>query len=91
LHANRVDARPDGWRVEWRYPDDCDHCGESCKRSLLPPGEVVYVGDGYSDRCAALAADQVFATSGLARYLSEQGKPFEPFSDFRALSEALAA
>jgi 2-hydroxy-3-keto-5-methylthiopentenyl-1-phosphate phosphatase len=89
LHANRVDARPDGWRVEWRYPDDCEVCGESCKRSLLPPGEVVYIGDGYSDRCAAMAAGRVFATSGLARYLSEQGKPFEPFSDFHALSEAL--
>ena len=91
LHANRVDASTDGWRVEWRYPDDCDHCGESCKRALLPDGYVVYVGDGYSDRCAALASDRVFATRGLARYLSDQGKPFEPFSDFRALSEALAA
>jgi 2,3-diketo-5-methylthio-1-phosphopentane phosphatase len=91
LHANRVDARPHGWRVEWRYPDDCDVCGESCKRSLLPPGEVVYVGDGYSDRCAALASDRVFATAGLARYLAERGKPFEPFTDFHALSEALAA
>ena len=91
LHANRVDARPDGWRVQWRYPDDCEVCGESCKRSLLPPGEVVYVGDGYSDRCAALAADRVFATAGLARYLGEQGKPFEQFSDFHELAEALAA
>jgi 2-hydroxy-3-keto-5-methylthiopentenyl-1-phosphate phosphatase len=90
LHANRVDARPDGWRVEWRYPDDCEVCGESCKRSLLPAGEVVYVGDGYSDRCAALASDRVFATAGLARYLSERGTPYEPFSDFRALSAALA-
>jgi 2-hydroxy-3-keto-5-methylthiopentenyl-1-phosphate phosphatase len=91
LHANRVDPRPDGWRVEWRYPDGCDHCGESCKRALLPEGYVVYIGDGYSDRCAALASDRVFATRGLARYLSEQGKPFEPFSDFHDLSEALAA
>jgi hypothetical protein len=33
----------------------------------------------------------VFATSGLAHYLLQQGKPFEPFSDFHALSEALAA
>jgi 2-hydroxy-3-keto-5-methylthiopentenyl-1-phosphate phosphatase len=91
LHANRIDARPDGWRVEWRYPDDCEVCGESCKRSLLPSGQVVYVGDGYSDRCAALAAGRVFATSGLARYLTEHGKPFEPFADFHELSEALAA
>jgi 2-hydroxy-3-keto-5-methylthiopentenyl-1-phosphate phosphatase len=89
LHANRVDARPDGWRVEWRYPDDCDECGESCKRSLLPPGEVVYVGDGYSDRCAALAANRVFATSGLARYLAERGVPFEMFSDFDDVSDGL--
>jgi 2-hydroxy-3-keto-5-methylthiopentenyl-1-phosphate phosphatase len=89
LHANRLDPRPDGWRVVWRYPDDCDDCGESCKRTLLPAGEVVYVGDGYSDRCAALAADRVFATSGLARYLAEHGVPFEPFSDFYALSRAL--
>jgi 2-hydroxy-3-keto-5-methylthiopentenyl-1-phosphate phosphatase len=90
LHANRVDARPDGWRVDWRYPDDCEVCGESCKRSLLPPGEVVYVGDGYSDRCAALASDRVFATSGLARYLLEQGRAYAPFTDFHALADALA-
>jgi 2-hydroxy-3-keto-5-methylthiopentenyl-1-phosphate phosphatase len=89
LHANRVDASPAGWRVDWRYPDDCDHCGESCKRSLLPDGYVVYVGDGYSDRCAALASDRVFATAGLARYLSERGTSFQPFSDFHQLSQAL--
>jgi 2-hydroxy-3-keto-5-methylthiopentenyl-1-phosphate phosphatase len=90
LHANRVDARPDGWRVEWRYPDDCAECGESCKRALLPAGYVVYVGDGYSDRCAAGAADRVFATKGLAVYLADRGTPFEPFSDFHDVSEALA-
>ena len=89
LHANRIDPSPDGWRVLWRYPDDCDECGESCKRTLLPDGHVVYVGDGYSDRCAALASDRVFARAGLARYLADRGKAFEPFSDFNALSDAL--
>ena len=89
LHANRIDPRPEGWRVLWRYPDDCDECGESCKRTLLPEGHVVYVGDGYSDRCAALAADRVFARAGLAEYLADRGKVFEPFSDFHALSDAL--
>jgi 2-hydroxy-3-keto-5-methylthiopentenyl-1-phosphate phosphatase len=90
VHANRVDPRPEGWVVDWRYPEDCDECGESCKRSLLPPGEVVYVGDGYSDRCAALAADLVFATSGLARYLTGLGVPFERFDDFRTLANKLS-
>jgi 2-hydroxy-3-keto-5-methylthiopentenyl-1-phosphate phosphatase len=90
LHANRLDPRPDGWVVEWRYPASCDECHESCKRELLPPGYVVYVGDGYSDRCAALASDRVFATRGLATYLTERGEPFAPFEDFRTISAALA-
>jgi 2-hydroxy-3-keto-5-methylthiopentenyl-1-phosphate phosphatase len=90
VHANRVDARPDGWVVEWRYPESCDHCHESCKRDLLPPGYVVYIGDGYSDRCAALASDRVFAIRGLAAYLAARGAPFEPFEDFRDVSRALA-
>jgi 2-hydroxy-3-keto-5-methylthiopentenyl-1-phosphate phosphatase len=89
LHANRIDPSPSGWRVEWRYPDGCEHCDESCKRALLPDGYVVYVGDGYSDRCAALASDRVFATRGLAQYLSGSGAPFEPFSDFHSVSSAL--
>ena len=90
VHANRVDPSPSGWRVEWRYPDECDHCDESCKRALLPEGYVVYVGDGYSDRCAALASDRVFATRSLALYLADRGAAFEPFSDFRDVSAALA-
>jgi 2-hydroxy-3-keto-5-methylthiopentenyl-1-phosphate phosphatase len=86
LHANRVDPRPDGWIVDWRYDESCESCGESCKRSIAERfadgGELVYIGDGYSDRCAAEASDAVFATRGLARYLEEQGVPFEPFDDF---------
>src|SRR6266511_593680 len=90
LHANRIEERTHRWRVIWRYPEGCDECGQSCKRSVLPPGRVVYVGDGYSDRCAALAADRVFATRGLARYLTERGVAFEPFSDLHTVSRALA-
>jgi len=93
LHANRVDPRPDGWRVLWRYDDDCGSCGESCKRSvaeaLAGDAQLVYVGDGYSDRCAAERADLVFATRGLARYLEERGLPFEPFEDFHDVLRSL--
>ena len=52
-------------------------------------GEVVYVGDGISDRCAAQAADRVFATRGLARYFDEHGLPYEPFDDFHDIVRAL--
>ena len=85
LRANRVDARPDGWRVIFRGLDTCHECGEPCKRGDLPDGEVVYAGDGYSDYCAALAADRVYATGSLARYLDERGLAYEPLTDFRAL------
>ena len=88
--ANTVDPRPDGWRIHWRDDTVCAHCDETCKRASLPAERpVVFVGDGYSDRCAALAADRVFARDGLARYLDEQGVAFEPFVGFRELRRAL--
>src|SRR3954454_2630320 len=86
--ANRVDARADGWRITFRERSRCATCGEPCKRSVLPAGEVAYVGDGYSDRCAALAAARVFATDGLARYLDERGIPYERFDDLRDVTLA---
>ncbi len=95
LHANRVEPRPDGWRVLWQYDESCDSCGESCKRSIVQElgggDEIVYVGDGYSDRCAAEASDRVFATKGLARYLDERGIPYEPFDDFNDIARRLAS
>jgi 2-hydroxy-3-keto-5-methylthiopentenyl-1-phosphate phosphatase len=90
LHANRVDARPDGWRVRFRETARCECCGEACKRLALPPGEVVFVGDGYSDRCAALAANRIFATDSLARYLDSVEAAYEPFEDFHDVAAALA-
>ena len=88
--ANSVDARPDGWRVRWRDDAICEHCDEACKRRALPAGRpLVFVGDGYSDRCAALAADRVFARDGLARYLDGLGVPYRPFVDFFAVARAL--
>jgi 2-hydroxy-3-keto-5-methylthiopentenyl-1-phosphate phosphatase len=90
LRANRVDPRPDGWVVRFRQDASCGTCGEPCKRSDLPDdGQVVYVGDGYSDRCAAVAADRVFATRGLAAYLRDRGTPYEPFDDFFQVAAAL--
>jgi 2,3-diketo-5-methylthio-1-phosphopentane phosphatase len=87
--ANSVDPRPDGWCVHWRDEAICAVCGEACKRGGLPEGEVIYVGDGISDRCAALASQRVFATRGLVRWLTAQGAPFEPFDDFHDIVQAL--
>lgn len=92
VHANRLDARPDGWRAIWRDDAQCDACGEPCKRGGLPAERpIVYFGDGVSDHCAALAADRVFARDGLARYLGRRGVAFEPFEDFVEARDTLRA
>jgi 2-hydroxy-3-keto-5-methylthiopentenyl-1-phosphate phosphatase len=91
LRANRLDPRPDGWRVVWRDEDVCPVCGEPCKRALVASnGPFVYVGDGYSDRCVALAAGRVFARNGLADYLDEQGVPYERFDTLVDVAAALS-
>jgi HAD superfamily phosphoserine phosphatase-like hydrolase len=92
VRANDVTWSPAGWRATFRNGDVCGTCGEPCKRADLPAdGEVVYVGDGYSDRCAAQAADRIFARDSLARYLDEQGVAYEPFDDLDDVARALAA
>lgn len=89
VRANRLDPRRDGWRVLWRDPEPCPVCGDLCKRRSLPPGPLAYAGDGYSDRCAALAADRVFARDGLADWLSDKGVPFEPLDGLYELAATL--
>jgi 2-hydroxy-3-keto-5-methylthiopentenyl-1-phosphate phosphatase len=94
VRANDVEWHPDGWRGTFRNGDACGTCGEPCKRADVPghrEGQVVYVGDGYSDRCAAQAADRIFARDGLAWYLDERGVAYERFEDFHDVSRALAA
>jgi 2-hydroxy-3-keto-5-methylthiopentenyl-1-phosphate phosphatase len=90
VRANNVEWEPGGWLATFRNGDTCWTCGEPCKRADLPVGEVVYVGDGYSDRCAAQAADRVFARDGLARYLDDRGVRFEPFGDLSDVARSLA-
>ena len=83
VRANRLDARPEGWRALFRNDRPCPICGEPCKRAdIAGIDDVAYVGDGVSDRCVALASSRVFARDGLARYLDARGVVFEPFEDF---------
>jgi len=93
VRANEVAWHPDGWRATFRNGDACGTCGEPCKRADVTSadaiGMLVYVGDGYSDRCAAQAADRIFARDGLARYLAARGVTFEPFDDLRDVARSL--
>jgi 2-hydroxy-3-keto-5-methylthiopentenyl-1-phosphate phosphatase len=90
LRSNDAEVSPDGWRVIFRDEGVCEICGDKCKRRSLPHGKpLVFVGDGWSDRCASLAADRVFARTGLAEYLDEEGVPYERYDTLRDVAAAL--
>ena len=91
LRSNDAVPSPDGWRVVFRDEGVCPVCHDKCKRRSLPEGRpLVYVGDGYSDRCAARAADRIFARDGLASYLAAEGVAFEQFDTLHDVAAALA-
>ena len=91
VRANAAEPSTGGWRLEFRHGGPCGACGDRCKRASLPAQRpLVFVGDGHSDRCASLAADRVFARAGLARYLQDEGVPYEPYETFFDVAAALS-
>ena len=91
VRANEVEWHPEGWQARFTTGEACGTCGEPCKRAAMPAanGTIVYVGDGYSDRCAAQLADRIFARAGLARYLDEQAVRYEAYEDLHQVVAAL--
>lgn len=90
VRCNDADPRPGGWRIRFRDQGVCAVCGDKCKRRSLPEERpLVYVGDGISDRCAALSADRVFARAWLATHLDETAVPYEPFETLHDVAAAL--
>ncbi len=74
--------------------ESCTCFCASCKRnSVLKnlPSEalVIYIGDGYSDFCAADHADIIFAKKALAAYCNRQHLPHYPFSTFADVQSIL--
>jgi 2-hydroxy-3-keto-5-methylthiopentenyl-1-phosphate phosphatase len=91
VRANDAEPRAEGWRVTFRHDGLCAVCGDRCKRRSLPDERpLAFVGDGWSDRCASLAADRVFARAGLAEYLAAEGVPYEPYETFFDVAAALS-
>ena len=90
--ANHVAAEADGWRATFAEGPLCEVCGERCKRSAIGSlGRFAYAGDGYSDRCVALAAELRFARDGLAEWLDEQRVAYQPFDALHDVRAALRA
>jgi 2-hydroxy-3-keto-5-methylthiopentenyl-1-phosphate phosphatase len=82
--TNAVDW--DSGRLEFPNEDRCCACSScgTCKQAPLKDARhrgraAVLVGDGTSDRKAALLADVVFAKDGLAGWCARNAVPFHPF------------
>ena len=80
-----------GLRIEFPYTTrQCEGCG-NCKAArmveyrnkIAEPCRIIFVGDGYSDACAAREADLVFAKKDLVRYCQAEGISYTAFDNFR--------
>jgi len=99
--ANHLRYEHGAWRIAAGHPSDgsCD-CGTGvCKRSRIehfrrrhPGVPVVHIGNGrVSDRCAADAADIVFAKDTLAEELDARGIGYQRFETLHDVRARLAA
>ena len=87
----------DGIRMEFPHRNaKCTRCG-SCKgeriqefRRTAKNGTVmIFVGDGYSDACAAKEADIVFAKKDLVRYCQAENIAYNAYDTFRDVTDWL--
>lgn len=73
--------------VTFPYTDaECNLCG-NCKRNHMlntsaDDDIIVYVGDGYSDRCPVKYADVVFAKQQLVKHCQKQNITYFEFNHF---------
>jgi HAD superfamily phosphoserine phosphatase-like hydrolase len=84
--------------LEFPYEDRCCACSScgTCKQAPIKDARhrgraTVMVGDGTSDRKAAMLADLVFAKGGLARWCAANQLPFQPFETLADVHRGLLA
>ncbi len=81
-------------RYDGRFHIQCPHLNESCgkcgtcKTGLIQElskdqHPIIYIGDGYSDTCAATHADLVFAKGTLYNFCLQNGLNVRQFDNFK--------
>jgi 2-hydroxy-3-keto-5-methylthiopentenyl-1-phosphate phosphatase len=92
LYANELTFSGNRPKAHFPYTSrDCARCA-NCKVThfkSFPGRSTIYVGDGLSDVCPALAADLVFAKDSLAEYLGSCGVGFQPFVSLATVADYL--
>jgi len=101
LHSNTLSLVPAEGSNRVRFvpsfpntDETCDRCA-SCKRnhmlSLAADEEIiVYIGEGYSDRCPARYADIVFAKDDLLVYCQKENIPYYAYASFAEIQSRLS-
>lgn len=95
-YVNKAELTPRGVKITFPHKnEDCEQCG-NCKsghlaRLKLNYDRIIYIGDGYSDRCPAMQADIVFAKDHLAGLMDEKGIEYVPFETFGDIIEKTLA
>ena len=90
--SNRLWVEDGRVNLAFPYPDSvCRICG-NCKRNhmLTLSGDediIVYIGDGYSDRCPVEYADVVFGKKELLKYCRAKNIPVYEFETFKDVME----
>jgi 2-hydroxy-3-keto-5-methylthiopentenyl-1-phosphate phosphatase len=92
LFANELTFSGNRPKAHFPYTSrDCARCA-NCKVThfrRFRGCSTIYVGDGLSDVCPALAADLVFAKDSLAEYLDSRGVGFQPFVSLESVDDFL--
>lgn len=96
--SNKGIFNESGIEIEFPYDNrECDSCG-SCKAERIEDlknkhgngARVVFIGDGYSDACAARVADVLFAKKDLKEFCDDRNINYHEFEDFFEVSRKLS-
>lgn len=85
--SNRLNVVDCSLHADFPYSSsDCGACG-NCKmnyaRKVKAEGaQIIYIGDGHSDKCVVDVADVVFAKGVLAEHCRDRGTSFIEFEGF---------
>ncbi len=88
IFCNKLEIDKTGKLIpHFPYTDEeCKQCA-NCKRNHILNSSsdddiTIYIGDGWSDTCAAEHCDFIFAKKSLLKYCEQNGLPYYPFKTF---------
>jgi 2-hydroxy-3-keto-5-methylthiopentenyl-1-phosphate phosphatase len=95
IFSNRLERTDGGFKA--LFPDGpvCEHGCATCKAALIKKltsagDQVLFVGDGLSDRYAAEVANVTFAKGKLLEHCRQKGLACVEYKDFKKVTEWLS-